>query len=206
MSKAFDSLCHSLIVKKLEAYGFGQNSLNLLRSFFDNRLNRVKIKDVTSDWKRMVLGCPQGSSFGPLRWNLFQNDMSFHINNANLSMYADDHQMYVMGKKHDVVAQSIKTHGEQALSWYKNNNLSANPERFQLLTINLRNVDIDNDNQDISVDGYVVERLEEIKLLGVQIDEKLNFTSHISELCTKANKKVGVLVRLPNLILCNAKL
>ena len=58
MSKASGSLCHPLIVKKLEAYGFGQNSLNLLRSYFDNRLNRVKIKDVTSDWKRMVLGCP----------------------------------------------------------------------------------------------------------------------------------------------------
>ena len=45
-----------------------------------------------------------------------------------------------------------------------------------------------------------------IKLLGVQTDEKLNFTSHISELCTKASQKVGVLVRLRNLIPCNAKL
>ena len=135
MIKAFDSLCHSLVVKKLEAYGFAQNSLNLLRSYFDNSINRAKIKDVTSDWKRMVLGCPQGSSFGPLLWNLFQNDMSFHINNANLSMYADDHQMYVMGKKHDIVAQNTKIQGEQAISWYKNNYLSANPEKFQLLTI-----------------------------------------------------------------------
>ncbi|PFX13009.1 putative RNA-directed DNA polymerase from transposon BS [Stylophora pistillata] len=151
--KAFDSLSHSLIVKKLEAYGIGQNSLNLLRSYFDNRFNRVKIKGVTSDWKRMVLGCPQGSSFGPRLWNLFQNDMSFHINNANLSMYADHHQMYVTGKKHDVVAQSIKIHGEKALSWYKNNYLSTNPEKFQLLTINPRNVDKDNDNQNFSVDA-----------------------------------------------------
>ncbi|PFX17471.1 putative RNA-directed DNA polymerase from transposon BS [Stylophora pistillata] len=95
LSKAFDFLSHSLIVKKFEAYGIGQNSLNLLRSYFDNRLNRVKIKGVTSDWKRMVLGWPQGSSLGPLLWNLFQNDMSFHINNATLSMYAGDHQMYV---------------------------------------------------------------------------------------------------------------
>ena len=109
----------------------------------------MKIKDVTSDWKRMLRGCPQGSSFGPLLWNLFQQDMSFHINNANPSMYANDHQMEVMGKKHDVVAQSIKNQGEQAPSWYKNNHLSANPERFQLLTINPRDVDTDNDDQDI---------------------------------------------------------
>ena len=73
MSKAFGSLCHSLIVKKLETYGFGQNSLNLLRSYFNNRLNRVKIKDVTRDWKRMEVCCQQGSSFGPLLRNLFQN-------------------------------------------------------------------------------------------------------------------------------------
>ena len=52
ISKAFDSLCYSLVVKKLEAY----NSLNLLRSYSGNRLSSVKIKDVTSDWKRMVLG------------------------------------------------------------------------------------------------------------------------------------------------------
>ena len=205
MSKAFDSLCHSLIVKKLEAYGFGPNSLSLLRSYFDNRLNRVNILDVTSDWKRMVLGCPQGSSFSPLLCNLFQNDMSFHINNANLSMYADDHQMYVMRKKHDVVAQSIKIQGEQALSRYKNNYLLANPEKFQLLAINPRNVDTDNDNQDISLDGHAIERMGEIKLLGVQIDEKRSFASHISELCTKASQKVGFLVRLRNLIPCNAK-
>ena len=50
-------------------------------------------------------------------------------------MYNEDHQMYVMGKKHNVVAQSIKTQGDQVLSWYKNNYLSANPEKFQLLTI-----------------------------------------------------------------------
>ena len=48
-------------------------------------------------------------------------------------MYTEDHQMYVMGKKHNVVAQSIKTQGDQVLSWYKNNYLSANPEKFQLL-------------------------------------------------------------------------
>ena len=58
-----------------------------------------------------------------------------------------------MEKKHDVGAQSIKIQGEQALFWYKNNYISANPEKFQLLTINPRNVDTNNDNQDISVDG-----------------------------------------------------
>ena len=48
--------------------------------------------------------------------------------------------------------------------------LSANPVKFQPLTINPRNVDTDNYNQEISVDGHVIERKGEIKPLGVQID------------------------------------
>lgn len=72
MSKAFDCLCHPLIIKKLEAYGLDSRSLNLFRSFYDNRLNRVKIKDHTSEWKTIERGCPQGIALGPLLWNMFQ--------------------------------------------------------------------------------------------------------------------------------------
>ena len=66
MSKAFDSLSYSLTLKKLDAYGFNSSSLELIRSFFDSRLNRVKINGHTSEWRIMERGCPQGSSFGLL--------------------------------------------------------------------------------------------------------------------------------------------
>lgn len=57
MSKAFDSLSHSLTTKKLEAYAFGRRSLGLMRSFFENRQNRVKLGEITSDWITMKRGC-----------------------------------------------------------------------------------------------------------------------------------------------------
>lgn len=92
MSKAFDLLSHSLILKKLDAYSFNSSSLELIRSFFDSRLNRVKINGHMSERRIMERGCPQGSPFGPLLWNMFQNDMAFHIPDSNLTLYADDHQ------------------------------------------------------------------------------------------------------------------
>ena len=98
MTKAFDSLCPASIVKKLEAYGFSNEALELMRSFFHKRANRIKIGGTTSTWKKMIRGCPQGSSFGPMLWNIFQNDMAFHVKNSNLSMYADDHQLYITGR------------------------------------------------------------------------------------------------------------
>ena len=60
MSKAFDSLSHSLTLKQLDAYGFNSSSLELIRSFFDSRLKRVKINGDTSEWSIMERGCPQG--------------------------------------------------------------------------------------------------------------------------------------------------
>ena len=51
MRKAFDCLSHSQTIKKLEAYGFGSGSLDLMGSFFVNRRNRVKLSEITSDWK-----------------------------------------------------------------------------------------------------------------------------------------------------------
>ena len=73
MSKAFDSLHPSLMINKLKAYGFSEESLSLImmRSYFTNRQNRVKLNGVTSSWKDAVRGYPQGSSFGPLLWNIF---------------------------------------------------------------------------------------------------------------------------------------
>ena len=74
MSKAFDSLYPPLLINKLKAYGFSNNSLALMRSYFTNRKNRVRInQETTSDWHATTRGYTQGSAFRPLLCNVFQN-------------------------------------------------------------------------------------------------------------------------------------
>lgn len=75
-----------------------------------------------------------------------------------------------------------------------------------LLIIKRRKVDTKNDDKDIFLAGQAISEMEKIKLSGVPVDNNLNFTSHMGELCTKASQKVGVPVRLRNVILCYAKL
>jgi hypothetical protein len=105
----------------------------------DERYNRVKLDNITSEWK-MVRGCPQGSSFGPLLWNLFQNDMSFLVKDANLTLYADDHQLYSAGVKHDTILSNVSMQGKLTMSWYRDNFLLANSDKFQCLSINPRDI------------------------------------------------------------------
>jgi len=89
-----DSLCPPLLIKKLESYHFVDDALNLVRLYFSQRKNRVRLASATSQWRDVVRGCPQGSTFGPLLWNVLQNDLTQATVEADISMYADDHQIF----------------------------------------------------------------------------------------------------------------
>ena len=108
MSKSFDSLHAALMIAKLEAYGLCLSSLQLMRSFFSERFNRLKLNGKTSSWKHVTIGCPQESFFCPLFWNLFQNDLSYQIKNDSLFMYSDDHHIYTSGKHIHYVKSNLK--------------------------------------------------------------------------------------------------
>ena len=75
MSKAFDYLSSDLLLSKPQAYGLCSNSLALLKFYFSNRKNRVRLGDTFGEWKAVKRGCPQGSSLGPVSWNFYQNDL-----------------------------------------------------------------------------------------------------------------------------------
>ena len=151
----------------------------------------------------MKRGCLQGSSLGPLLWNLYQNDLSYQVSNANLNMYADDHRLYTMGSNAFCMKARLESEAAKALTWYNDNYLMVNPDKFQLLMINSQN---DKDQASLTINAHVIESTADISLLGVNIDEHLVFSKHIGELCINASQRVGVLSRLGNLIPTEAKL
>ena len=99
LSKAFDTINHSLLLAKLEAYGFSMTSLKLMQSYLCNRFQRTSVNASFSNWKKIETGFPQGSILGPLLFNIFLNDIFYFISNGNLCNYADDNTLYSVGKK-----------------------------------------------------------------------------------------------------------
>ena len=85
----------------------------------------------------------RGSSFSPLLWNLFQNDLSCSITSAKLSIYVDDHQLYTSGTSFTAVREALEQEGQLAASWYRDNFLLANPDKFQAMILYNRNIDIE---------------------------------------------------------------
>ena len=134
--------------------------------------------------------------------------MTWHfisLTQTSLSMLMTTNYMR-QKKTYEEVESTLETQGQQALLRYRNNFLSANPNKSQSLTINPRNIDADKKGSVLTIANDKIMKTEQIKLLGVNIDENVNFTQLISEICTKASQKVRVLMRLRNLIPCLAKL
>ena len=121
MSKTFDSMSPSLLLCKLQAHGMSNSSLVLLESYFADRKNRVRLGNNVSDWKDDTCRCPQGSSLGPVLWNIYQNDLFYKNLISQPSMYADDHQLYSSNQTIEDSAKVLEIDGKITSECYKAN-------------------------------------------------------------------------------------
>ena len=71
LSKAFDCLSHDLLIAKLNAYGFSKNALKFINNYLTGRTQRTRINEIFSSWHDIVYGVPQGSTLGPLLFNIY---------------------------------------------------------------------------------------------------------------------------------------
>ena len=119
-------------------------------------------------------------------------------------MYADDHQLCSSGTQTSGVETILNDQAKVAANWYSDNFLLANKEKFQTMVI--RNRGKDNSKICLKVDNEEIEQTTLLNLLGVNIDHQLSFSKHIKFISVKSSQKIGVLLRLKNLIPEKAKL
>ena len=101
LRKAFDTMCHVLLFKKLEHYGFRGPCLDYLKSYYQNRKQYVYSNGFSSESSSVVCGVPQGSILGPICFSLNINDMPFAVK-VDVVLFADNaafhHHMSYIGR------------------------------------------------------------------------------------------------------------
>ena len=98
LSKAFDTINHSLLLAKLKTYGFSNQASRLLQSYLCSRFQRSIINGYFSSWNEVITRVPQGSILGRLLVNILLNDIFLFISKCQLGNYADGNTLYKSGK------------------------------------------------------------------------------------------------------------
>ena len=136
----------------------------------------------------MLFGVPQGSILGTIWFNIFLSDFFLAITNTGFSSYADDNTIYDSGNSIDDVISSLQESAEKWFQWFSHHQMKGNTEKCHLIV-----------STDEPVEIRVGESLMKCstceKLLGIKIDNKLNFDTHVKGLCTKPNNKLRALAR-----------
>ena len=105
----------------------------------------------------------------------------FIDNDLNIGSYADDITPYVSAKNKEEVIKALENTSVDMLSWFAFSGMKTNPDKCHLL---------------LSTGNHIIENSKQQKLLGILLDNKLNFEKHISNLCTKDSQKLSALCRV----------
>ena len=189
LSKAFDCLNHDLLLAKLAAYGFDHSALLFIKSYLSDRQQRTKVNGAYSSWLDLVFGVPQGSILGPLLFNIFINDMFYFVKDSKIANYADDNTLYTIQENIDRLLNILENETSIILDWFNKNEMRPNADKCHLIVCNEKNVMVTLQNEKIIANDFV-------ELLGITIDNNLDFTSHVTQLCKKGNQKIHALARI----------
>ena len=166
LSKAFDSMPHGLLIAKLSAYGVSKHACNLISNFLCNRRQRTKVMGKCSEWVTINRGVPQGSVLGPLLFNIFVNDLFYTDIDSIICNYAGDNHLVNESNSVDTLTVSLERDAHRAISWFDNNYMDANPDKFQCISLD----SFGRPPISISVDGDTIPSSDSIKVLGVTLD------------------------------------
>ena len=189
MSKAFDCLNHKLIIAKLNACGFQPDALLFIYDYLTNRTQRTKVKSAFSPEREIKYGVPQGSILGALVFNIYLNDIFFFVEDTKIANWADDNIPYAIEDSTEKLLEILEKDTNILIKWFEINEMKSNRDKSHLLIVNGQEENITLGNKEI-----VAEK--SVKLLGIIIDNKLNFNEHVTRLCKKANQKLHALARI----------
>ena len=191
LSKAFDSLEHDVLLRKLYKYGIRGVAHNWFKSYLNGRQMRVKCnvassgKTEYSDYRKVSYGTPQGSCLGPLIFLIFTNDLHRHLVYSSSILFADDTTLYKTHRNLVYLKWCLEDDLDTLSDWFAANKLTLNLDKTVCMLFQKNNK---NSEITLKVKDMIITNQTETKFLGMWLDQSLSWHSHIQKLILKIKR------------------
>ena len=157
----------------------------MIQDYLQNRKQRTKIGSSYSSWEDITSGIPQGSILGTLLLNIFLCDLFHEYQNNYFANSADDTTPYVTGDNTTEVLTNLSNLAQKLLTWFANNKMKANHDKYHLLLST-------QESFNIQIENFTIKSSKVKKLLGINFDKNFN----VESICQNANRKLNALARI----------
>ena len=195
-SKAFDTLDHAILCKKLTRLGFDMQIVEWCRNYLTGRNQCVKIANEVSSRLPITCGVPQGSILGPLFFIIYVNDLleRFVGTEIHITLYADDTVLYTSDKCSMAASRLLENGLEELSSWCIENKLTINVRKTKHMIL-LPSKAVADGNR-VLLNGTKLDVVHCYNYLGVIIDDTLTFANFLRDKCNKVNVRIYQLGRM----------
>ena len=139
----------------------------------------------------------QGSILGPLLFTVFINDLPLHVSSSEIDLYADNTTITSSADCGSMgsLQESLNTSVSEVFNWALANRLPLNEKKTKVLTVKGKRLLTKINNP-----GSLLSNVVNFKLLGLEIDEELSFSEHITTVCKKVTQRIDLLKKIMNYI------
>ena len=195
LSKAFDTINHTILIKKLEYYGIRGIALKWFQNYLTSRKQIVKYNDIMSEAMTITTGVPQGSILGPLLFLLYINDIQNCSELVSTILFADDTNIFHSHSCLKDLNLIMQDEINKIADWITSNKLSLNTAKTKFILFRSSNKKLKH-NITISINKQPIKQVKSTTFLGVIIDEYLTWNDHIDLLTKKIIKSTGIISKI----------
>ena len=188
LKKAFDTL-----IKKLFSYGIRGNTLKWFQSYLTDRSQFVSYDGIESKVLPIQYGVPQGSILGPLLFIIYMNDL-FNVSNFLFTiLYADDTCVVLGGKSLETLITLMNQELHLLYIWLQSNKLTLNFQKTYYMIFHRARLKLQSSTINLQMGDCNLNKANNLKYLGVIIDDTISWVHHITYIKNKISKGIGIM-------------
>ena len=193
LKKAFDTVDHYILIRKLEKMGIRGKLLRWIENYLNERVQKTICNNTVSTVNNVLCGVPKGSILGPLLFLVYINDIENIIENAKFQLYADDTVIYSSSKNVAEIETNLQKNINNFSNWCEINKLTINTKKTKIMVLDQVKK---YSNVNLNVMGERLQVVPTYKYLSINLDQTLNFNYHLKYIANLISHKLYVFCKI----------